>query len=59
MPDELRNRIGAHPARAIPCPHCRAPERAPCTTRTGRTLQTPHPARLDAYDALDTQENAT
>ncbi|NUO42376.1 MAG: hypothetical protein HOV82_10090 [Streptomyces sp.] len=55
MPDELRQRTGAHPARSIPCPHCRAPERAPCTTRTGRTLPQPHPARLDAHNAQEAE----
>ena len=56
MPAELRQRLGTHPARSIPCPHCKAPVNAPCATPTGRRLANPHPGRLDAYNA---QEGAT
>jgi hypothetical protein len=56
MPDEVRHflRAKAHPARAVPCPHCEAHEHRPCTTRSKRRLiaDVPvHPARVSAWVA--------
>ncbi|SCF88684.1 hypothetical protein GA0115259_104223 [Streptomyces sp. MnatMP-M17] len=47
IPTSLRR--AQHPARAIPCPHCRAATGQPCTVpATGRPLPNPHPSRTDA-----------
>ncbi|WP_322501788.1 hypothetical protein TR631_33700 [Streptomyces rochei] len=47
-PASLRT-VAAHPARAVRCPHCHAHPGQPCTTRTGKRLPNPHPARLSAH----------
>ncbi|OKH91463.1 zinc finger domain-containing protein [Streptomyces uncialis] len=52
MPAELRHfmRAGQHPARAVPCPHCRAAAHKPCALRTtGQRLPQPHPQRISAW----------
>lgn len=54
MPDSVRHflRAKAHPARAVPCPHCEVPAHRPCTTISGRRqiTDTPvHPARITAW----------
>lgn len=40
MPSNIRTvlRAPAHPARTVPCPHCKAAADRPCTTRNGRRL---------------------
>jgi hypothetical protein len=52
MPQSLRTLISttvAHPARSVPCPHCKATAGQPCRLRTtGRHLPNPHQARIDA-----------
>ncbi|MEU9333178.1 hypothetical protein AB0D49_08430 [Streptomyces sp. NPDC048290] len=52
MPDAIRHqlRAGHHPARAVPCPHCRAAAHKPCVLRkSGRRLPQPHPHRVTAW----------
>lgn len=52
MPDSLRASMRAkqHPARQVPCPHCKAPAGKPCQLRTRNQLLTqPHPQRLSAW----------
>lgn len=52
MPPQLRQQLRAHqhPARTIPCPHCRAATNRPCVLRkSGRQLPDPHPQRLSAW----------
>ncbi|NUS83703.1 MAG: hypothetical protein HOY75_13390 [Streptomyces sp.] len=49
MPPQLRHwlRAGHHPARSVPCPHCRAAAHKPCVLRkSGRRLPEPHPQRI-------------
>lgn len=49
MPAHFRRQ--SHPARAIPCPHCKAPIGQPCTVPSnGKTLkdQVSHDARTQA-----------
>ncbi|WP_455681986.1 zinc finger domain-containing protein [Streptomyces uncialis] len=56
MPDSLRALLRAqhHPARTVPCPHCRARAGTPCVLRTtGRHLPQPHPARITAWNRED------
>lgn len=49
MPDVLRHhmRAGAHPARSVPCPHCKArPHRSCHLRKSGRDLPAPHDVRV-------------
>lgn len=51
-PDRLRAILGAaqHPARAVPCPWCKAPPWTACATPSGRSLTAGvHPARTTAW----------
>ncbi|MEV7154867.1 hypothetical protein AB0N77_09610 [Streptomyces misionensis] len=54
MPDSLRNILTttvSHPARQVPCPHCKATVGKPCVLRTnGRTLPEPHHTRIAAWE---------
>lgn len=52
MPPQLRHqlRAGQHPARSVPCPHCKAAAHKPCVLRkSGRRLSEPHPQRVTAW----------
>lgn len=53
MPQSLRALITTaqqHPARQVPCPHCKAAAGKPCQLRTtGRLLPQPHPGRVSAW----------
>ncbi|WP_251054062.1 hypothetical protein [Streptomyces sp. ISL-66] len=50
MPASLRPGRPRHPAYDHRCPHCSAPEKARCTTISGRHTKTaPCPARLAAW----------
>lgn len=52
MPDSLRHfmRAKQHPARSVPCPHCKAAAHKPCQLRTRNQLMTePHPQRISAW----------
>lgn len=56
MPPQLRHqlRAGQHPARSVPCPHCKVAAHKPCVLRkSGRRLPEPHPQRVTAW-ARDT-----
>lgn len=49
MPDSIRHfmRAGQHPARSLPCPHCKVAAHKPCQVPSnGRVLAEPHPQRL-------------
>lgn len=52
MPPELRHqmRAGAHPARSVACPHCKAKAHQSCVLRkSGRELADPHPVRVSGW----------
>ena len=52
MPPSLRAsmRANQHPARTVPCPHCKAAAGKPCQLRTrNQLLAQPHPQRLSAW----------
>lgn len=58
MPANIRQvlRAPAHPARTVPCPHCKVAADRPCTTKAGRRISHAsqpdhqlHPARIDAW----------
>lgn len=52
MPDELHHqlRAGQHPARSVPCPHCKVAAHKPCVLRkSGRRLPEPHPQRITEW----------
>lgn len=40
MPSNIRQvlRAPAHPARTVPCPHCKVAADRPCTTKAGRRI---------------------
>lgn len=55
MPEVLRHhmRAGAHPARSVPCPHCKARPHQSCHLRkSGRELPAPHDVRITAWAVL-------
>ena len=55
MPEVLRHhmRAGAHPARSVPCGHCKARAHHSCVLRkTGRELPRPHPRRITDWAQL-------
>lgn len=55
MPTELRHqmRAGAHPARSVPCPHCKAKAHQSCHLRkSGRELPAPHDMRVTDWAVL-------
>lgn len=52
MPEVLRHhmRAGAHPARSVPCPHCKARPHQSCHLRkSGRELRKPHDVRVSDW----------